>query len=62
MAWFSGCKPPPDCRIVAFHGRPVLDDLTRRNHNDLKLLITGFGRVRWIEEYLDAFDGPVVEK
>lgn len=62
MAWFSGCKPSPDCRIVAFHGRPVLDDLTRRNHNDLKLLITGFGRVRWIEEYLDAFDGPVVEK
>jgi hypothetical protein len=62
LAWFSACQPKPDCRIVAFHGSPELDDLTRRNRSDLQLLAEGFGRIRWIEAYLDAYDGPVVKK
>lgn len=56
LAWFSECRPAKECAIVAFHGKPGLDDLTLRNRSYLALLAEGFGRVQWIEDYLDKYD------
>lgn len=56
IAWFSGCNPSKDCKIVAFHGKPDIEDLTLRNRSYLQLLVEGYGRVPWLEEYLNKYD------
>lgn len=55
IAWFSACQPHPECKVVAFHGKPDISDLTRRNKSYLARLIEGFGTVQWIEDYFDKY-------
>ena len=56
LSYILGCRTGPLCKLVAFHGRPGLDDLSLRNRSYLGLLLEGYGRVDWIEAYLDRYD------
>lgn len=56
LAWISGCRPKPATKIVAFHGKPDIDELSLRNNSLLTLFINGFGYVGWVEDYLKTYD------
>jgi len=55
IAWFSACRPHPDCKIVAFHGKPDISDLSARHKSYIARLLEGFGHVQWVEDYLDKY-------
>lgn len=55
VSYFSPCRPGHGCRIVAFHGRPKIEELLVRRGNLLKPFTEGFGYVPWLERYCRKF-------
>lgn len=53
MIW--QCRPGPDCIVVAFHGKPDIEDLTDQPFLSLKGLAHGHGPVTWLRDYLKKY-------
>lgn len=53
MIW--QCEPGPDCLVVAFHGKPDIEDLTDHPFLSWPGLKHGHGPVGWLRRYLKKY-------